>query len=308
VASPKIALFTYGDFCEIALLTMRQLDAIVCGLVVAENRPPSEWDIALQAASKYEVPILMQPRAGRLASFLPELAAWQPDLILIWSYSLILTDAIISIPAQGVYNIHGGLLPEYRGPHVMQWAIINGEPFTGVTLHKVDVGIDTGPIIGESRFPIEPDDDAGTVHLKLIHAGRDVLATHWDAVEKGCCQLQPQDGSRACYYPKIRPDDGIIDWYQPCEKIRNRIRAFVKPWWGAFTFWHQNKIKVWASACPSGVSSGAEPGTILGQENGGLRVATGSGDILLLSYEWDVGATSTGDGVPHGRFDAFKGI
>src|SRR5262249_59779668 len=135
------------------------------------SRVGPRGEIAGAAAGGAGRPPCVQPPRSRVEPFVEELRALAPDVLVIWSYSMILPESVIAVPRRGAVNVHGGLLPAYRGPHVLHWAIINGEAETGATLHYVDAGIDISPVIAAERFPIEPEDDAASVRAKLCTAG-----------------------------------------------------------------------------------------------------------------------------------------
>src|SRR5215471_7537065 len=198
---------------------------------------------------------------------------------------MILPKSVIDVPRRGCVNLHGGLLPHYRGPHVMQWAIINGETETGVTLHYVDAGIDTGPVIAEARFPIEPEDDALIVRGKLREAGTRLLRTWWPAIADGTAPRAPQDESRAKYYPLRTPEDGRIDWTAPAATIHNLVRALAPPWPGAFTTLGRDTLILRRVALANGGDASAPPGIVSTVDRLGVRVGTGAGDLLIVGAE-----------------------
>ena len=268
-----------------AVATLAEAGARVLALVLPSNRVGPDVEIARAAARAAGLPTLVQPPRERVEPFVEELRALAPDVIVIWSYSMILPKAVIEVPQRGCVNVHGGLLPAYRGPHVMQWAIINGETETGVTLHYVDAGIDTGPVIAEERFPIEPEDDAPAVRGKLREAGSRLLRAWWPAIADGTAPRTPQDESRAKYYPLRTPEDGRIDWSAPAASIHNLVRALAAPWPGAFTRLGSEKLVVRRVAVAGDESASAGPGIVSMVDGRGARVGTGRGDLLIVSVE-----------------------
>src|SRR5215472_15573318 len=265
-------VFSYGDMGSAVLATLAEAGARTLALVLPANRVRPDVEIARAAARAAGLPTLLQPPRDRVEPFVEELRALAPDVMVIWSYSMILPKSVIDVPRRGCVNLHGGLLPHYRGPHVMQWAIINGETETGVTLHYVDAGIDTGPVIAEERFPIEPEDDAFVVRGKLREAGTRLLRAWWPAIAAGTAPRAPQDESRAKYYPLRTPEDGRVDWTAPAATIHNLVRALAPPWPGAFT-----RL--------AGESASARPGIVGSVDGRGARVGTGRGDLLIVNAE-----------------------
>jgi methionyl-tRNA formyltransferase len=159
----------------------------------------------------------------------------RPDLIVAAAYGQILPPAILDLPRHGCLNVHTSLLPKYRGAAPIQWAIANGDTETGVTIMKMDVGLDTGPIVSQRRTAILPADDSATLHDRLAQLGADLLAQTIPDYVAGKIQAHPQPAAGASHAAKIKKEDGRIDWNQPARTIWNRLRAFT-PWPGAFTF------------------------------------------------------------------------
>jgi UDP-4-amino-4-deoxy-L-arabinose formyltransferase/UDP-glucuronic acid dehydrogenase (UDP-4-keto-hexauronic acid decarboxylating) len=169
----------------------------------------------------------------------------------------------------------------------LHWAIINGEAETGATLHYIDAGIDTGPVIAEERFPIEPEDDAASVRDKLCTAGARLLRRWWPAIADGTAPRTPQDESRAKYYPLRTPEDGRIDWSAPASRIRNLVRALASPWPGAFTTLGRDTLILRRVALANSGAASAPPGVVSAVDGLGVRVGTGAGDLLIVGAEID---------------------
>jgi methionyl-tRNA formyltransferase len=268
-----------------AFTALTNAGAQILALVLPSNRVGSDVDVARAAAQAAGVLTRIQPPRAGIAPFVEELRALAPDVLVIWSYSMILPESVIAVPRRGCVNVHGGLLPGYRGPHVMQWAIINGESETGVTLQYVDAGIDTGPVIAEERFPILPDDDAPAVRDKLRVTGSRLILAWWPAIARGTAPRVPQDESRAKYYPLRTPEDGRVDWYAPAESIRNLVRALAAPWPGAFTMLAGQKLVLRRVAVAGDEDVSAPPGIVSAIDSRGVRVGTGRGDLLIVGAE-----------------------
>lgn len=290
-----VVVFSYGDMGTAAFAALAEAGARVLALVLPTNRVGHDVEVARVAAREAGLPVWVQPSRERIEPFVRELRALAPDAIVIWSYSMILPAAVIEVPRRGCVNVHGGLLPEYRGPHVMQWAIINGESETGVTLHYVDAGIDTGPIIAEARVPIGVEDDALTVRGKLKVAGARLLRAWWPAIAAGTAPRVPQDESRARYYPLRSPEDGRVDWTAPAVGIYNLVRALVAPWPGAFTELRGAKLVLRRVLVAGGEGPSAPPGVVSLVDGRGARVGTGKGDLLIVGAEAGGRAAGPGD-------------
>jgi methionyl-tRNA formyltransferase len=287
-------VFSYGDMGTAAFAALAEAGAQVLALVLPSNRVGPDVEIARAAARAAGLPVRMQPPRDRIDPFVRELESLAPDVIVIWSYSMILPGAVIGVPRRGCVNVHGGLLPSYRGPHVMQWAIINGETETGVTLHYVDTGIDTGPVIAEERLAIAPEDDAPALREKLRHSGSRLLRRWWPAIAAGTAPRVPQDESRAKYYPLRTPEDGRINWSAPAVSIHNLVRALAAPWPGAFTQLGRERLVLRRAVVTRSDGVPAAPGVVSLVDGRGARVGTGSGELLIVEAE--VGGRAAGPG------------
>ena len=186
-------------------------------------------------AQQLNLPVF-QPERARDEKFIAELRALQPDLIIVAAYGQILPPAILDLPRLGCLNVHTSLLPKYRGAAPIQWAIANGDTETGVTIMKMDEGLDTGDTVAQRRTPIHPEDDSVTLHDRLARLGAELLVQTIPDYATGKIQPVPQPAEGASSAPKIKKEDGRIDWNRPARTILDRLRAFT-PWPGAFTFW-----------------------------------------------------------------------
>jgi methionyl-tRNA formyltransferase len=185
-------------------------------------------------AQKLDLPVL-QPGRARDETFISELRGLAPDLIVVVAYGQILPPAILDLPRHGCLNVHTSLLPKYRGAAPIQWAMANGDAETGVTLMKMDAGLDTGPIVAQRRAPIQATDDSATLHDRLARLGAELLLATLPGYIAGKIQPRPQPAGGVSHAPKIKKEDGRIDWTLPAQVIANRLRAFT-PWPGAYTF------------------------------------------------------------------------
>jgi methionyl-tRNA formyltransferase len=283
----RVVVFGYGPLALAALDSLQRLRVTPAAVVVPGNRQGADVDVVTARVRAHGWPLLVQPPRRSLPAFLDILTRLDPDLLLVWSYSMLLPPELIGLAPLGAVNVHGGLLPEYRGGHVMNWAIANGEAETGATLTYLDEGIDTGPVIAERRFPIEWRDDAASVREKLMRAGQSLLETWWPRIEAGTAPRQAQNESRARYYRLRSAADGLVDWRQPSAAIYNLVRALVPPWPGAFTIFDGMTLVLRRVEViePSGARHA--PGTVTSSDGTSIRVATGSGEVALTSVEID---------------------
>ena len=282
---PRVIVFGYGDIALAALDALAHSGSRPLALVLPSNRSgASVQDTGAKArAAGYRV--LVQPPKREIAPFLDTIRELAPDLLFVWSYSMLLPPELVALAPRGAVNLHGGILPEYRGGHVMNWAIINGERESAATLHYIDAGIDTGPVIAERRFALDPNDDIVAAQEKLKIAGTELLRTWWPRIEQGTAMAVPQDESRARYHRMRTPADGRIDWTQSNVQIHNLVRALAAPWPGAFTRLGDHTITARRVQPVDG--SRAPAGTITRLDDGELRVATGDGELKILAIEID---------------------
>jgi methionyl-tRNA formyltransferase len=279
---PRVIVFGYGELGIAAVRTLAAAGASVDAIVVPGNRAGDHVDRVRAFAAERRLPVWIQPPRRAVDPFVRQVRAAAPDVLVVWSYSRVLPQAVLDVPRLGAVNVHGGLLPQYRGGHVMQWAIINGEPETGATLHYMDANIDTGPVIAEARFPIDDDDDAVQVRAKLMSAGAGLLRRWWPQIADGTAPRIPQDETRARHWPMRTPEDGRIDWNEAGERICRLIRALACNDPGGFVEVDGRIVTIrQAQALPPAERS--EPGRVRSAGPDGVRVAAGGGDILVTT-------------------------
>jgi methionyl-tRNA formyltransferase len=243
---PSRRLVLFGDPTGLPQLLDVVDRAAVVAMVGAAIRP--EQHVALsELSARTGVPFLVQPGqdSPEMQDFARALEGLAPDLILVNSYSMILSPRLLSIPGNGAVNVHGALLPAYRGANPTEWALINGERQTGVTIHVMDSGIDTGPIIAQSRVPIAFEDTWIDVRRRVRAATEALLSEFVPAIVAGTAQAfrQPPDGR---HWRRRKAADGAFDWDQPAVSIYNLIRALVAPHPGAVSP-EGREIREWQS-------------------------------------------------------------
>jgi methionyl-tRNA formyltransferase len=265
-------------------------------LVAAVTQPdkPKGRDLKLTPspvkvlAEKLNLPVL-QPLKAREENFIRQLRELKPDLMVVVAYGQILPQAILDVPPHGCLNVHTSLLPKYRGAAPIQWAIADGEPETGVTIMKMDAGLDTGPILSTRRTPILPTDDSQILHDRLAQLGAELLVETIPGYVAGKISPQPQPAEGSTYAAKIKKEDGRIDWNLPAVKIWNRLRAFT-PWPGGFTFLNAEPkpqlLKIWKA---EPVQKACHPGTVLAADKTGIVVGCGQGALRILELQREGG-------------------
>ncbi len=268
---------------------LREADFQVVGVVTQPDRPKGR-DLKLQpspvkqTATAAGLPVL-QPGKAREENFLSELHALQPDLIAVAAYGQILPGKILDLPRHGCLNVHTSLLPKHRGAAPIQWAILKGDSETGVTIMKMDAGLDTGDILSQRSTPIQPADNSQTLHDRLAQLGAELLVQTIPDYVAGKIQPRPQPSDGVSHAPKLKKEDGRIDWTLPASTILNRVRAFT-PWPGAFTFLcaqpRPQLLKIGAAEVVSGTG---QPGEILQADKNGIVIGCGQDALSVTTLQ-----------------------
>ena len=207
-----------------------------------------------------------------------------PDVIFSFYYRSLIPMSILELAPLGAFNMHGSLLPRYRGRACVNWAVLNGETETGVTLHHMTARADRGNIVDQVSVPIGPDETAHEVFQKLIPAAGTSLRRSLGDILSGNASGTPQDESHATLFGRRRPADGLMDWTRGARELHNLVRAVAWPFPGAFTFCEGRKLMVWRTKVSAEDSEAAEAGTVL--EPCPLRVAAGSGVLEVTQARW----------------------
>jgi methionyl-tRNA formyltransferase len=224
------------------------------------------------------IPLLQPPRV-RDPQAVEALRALAPELQVVVAYGQILPRSVIEIPPRGTVNVHGSLLPRYRGAAPIAWAIAGGETETGVTTMLIDEGLDTGPLLLARATPIGPEEAAADLEPRLARLGAGLLLETVRGLGDGLLQPKPQDHALASYAPLLKKEDGRIDWKLPADILGRRVRGF-NPWPGTHTLWQGRVLKVLrARPAPGGPG---EPGAVVSVDRDGLVAACGQGTRLEL--------------------------
>lgn len=224
---------------------------------------------------------VFQPETLRDAPSLARIAAARPDALAVAAYGLILPPAALDAAPHGAINIHASLLPRWRGAAPIQRALMAGDRETGITIMRMDAGLDTGPMLAQERVPIACEDDAQTLHDRLAALGARMLVVALSNLEAGRAHAVPQPESGATYARKITKNDTQIDWQGDAGGIERLVRA-LRPHPGAVTRWRGEALKIWAARCEP--VPGA-PGTVLRAGTEGIVVACGKGSLRVLELQ-----------------------
>jgi methionyl-tRNA formyltransferase len=239
-----------------------------------------------KAAGAFDYPVL-QPASVKAPGFVDRLKAFVPDLLIVVAYGQILTKAMLSIPRLGAINIHASLLPKYRGPAPIQWAIVNCEKETGVTTMWMDEGMDTGDMLLMAKVSIGPEETAKTLHDRLAKEGAGLLIHTLEQLASGKLVATPQNHSVATYAPLLKKEDGRIDWTMDASSLDAFVRG-MNPWPGAFTFFAGKRLRIFRAGILRRKTS-QSPGTVLEGFPGDLDVATGREVLTLREVQLESG-------------------
>ncbi|KEQ16606.1 methionyl-tRNA formyltransferase [Endozoicomonas numazuensis] len=242
-------------------------------------KPSPVKELALQ----HDIPVFQPLSLKKDEEAREQLAALKPDLMIVVAYGLILPQSVLDIPTYGCINVHGSILPRWRGAAPIQRAIAAGDEESGVTIMQMDKGLDTGDMLIKACCPIHITDKSSDLHDRLIEVGQPALIEAIDAIAKGTITAEKQDDSCACYAHKMSKEEARIDWTQPAEKLDCLVRAF-NPWPVATTELEDNAIRVWEAERVEGNSDEA-PGTLIKADKSGLDIATAEGILRLTNVQ-----------------------
>ena len=238
--------------------------------------PPAVKSVALDLGYR-----VIQPRSIKSEEFFAEVSKLEPDFLIVIAYGKILPENLIAMPGQGTINVHGSLLPKYRGPAPIQWAVINGEKETGVCTQFMEKELDTGDVLLSISETIGPEDTAGDLHDRLAVQSAKVLIETLNGLAEKTITPARQDHSQATYAPMLTKDDGLINWNKPAEFLESFIRG-VTPWPGAYTFLGNKRFKIFRSrTVETELSDSPSPGTVLKGFPDELRIATARGALSI---------------------------
>ena len=226
---------------------------------------------------------VLQPSSLKGIEAQQQLANYDADLMIVVAYGLILPQAVLDIPRLGCINVHGSLLPKWRGAAPIQRALEAGDQETGICIMQMDAGLDTGPVISVARCPIEPGDTSGSIYQKLSALGAPTLLTALEKIEAGVAIAKQQDNSLSTYASKIDKSEALIDWSISADVLARRVRAF-NPFPATYSHIGGDRVKIWQAHAIDADSSGAA-GTIIEASDEGILVQTGHGQLLISEIQ-----------------------
>jgi len=283
MSSPRILFFGYSEVGFNCLDLLLERGDKVIGLITHRDNPDEKiwFKTPAAAAREHGIPVFI-PDSPNSPEWIEKIRDMKPDLILSVYYRHMISPEILAIPRLGAFNMHGSLLPSYRGRAPINWAVLHGESRIGMTLHRMVKRADAGALVDQEGVEIAPMDTAEQAFRKVMPCAVAVLARQIDHLLAGTATETPQDESKSSYYGGRKPEDGRIDWSRPSLEIFNLIRAVTDPYPGAFTECDGAKLMVWWAA--SAPAWSGRPGEVLSLDP--FIVATGDGALQLTRTEW----------------------
>ena len=279
----KTIFFGSDDFALVHLQYLVEHGYEVLACVTQPDRARGRgWKIIISPIKEYAleqgIPV-WQPENIHKEDFLKKLEAIPVDVYVVIAYGRFLPEPILQLPRWGALNVHASLLPKYRGAAPINWAVIQGESLTGITIIKLNTTMDGGDIIDQIEMGIAPEDDSVSLRRKMLQAGPPFLGRVLEAISQNTCQLRPQLDAEVTYAPKLKKSLGLIQWEQPAHVIHNLVRG-MKPWPCMYTYWKGKILKIFETAVVD-VPFEEPPGSIIQVNKQGITMATGEQALLI---------------------------
>ncbi|MGI6211172.1 MAG: methionyl-tRNA formyltransferase [Anaerovoracaceae bacterium] len=279
----KIIFMGTPEFSAVVLKRLLEAGHEICCVVTQPDRRRNRGKVTYSAVKELALEegleVLQPERLSKSPEMVEHMRSLEPDVVIVVSFGQILKQDVLDLPKLGCFNVHASLLPKFRGASPMQHAILSGEEKTGVTIMKMDAGLDTGDMIAKA----ETDVDHKTFHVlydELAELGADLLVRTLPSIEDGTCRFVPQDDEKSTYAGLLKKEDGKVDFSRKPEEIERQIRAF-DPWPGAYCIWRDARLKLWSAECPDETTD-LPDGAVAGASAGGIDIAC-SGRILRVT-------------------------
>ncbi len=287
--SYRIVFMGTPEFAVPALNALADSRHDICAVVSQPDRrkgrgrkvTPTPVKIAAQEAGLK----VLQPEKVREPEFQQTVRDMAPDLLVVAAFGQILPQPLLDIPSIMPINIHGSLLPALRGAAPIQWAIINGFPRTGITIMKMDAGMDTGPMLLQEAIDIGPDETFGSLYRRMADLGAKLIIEALDLLSEGRLEISDQPEEGVTMAPPIKKEMARVDWEMPAQHIHRIVRA-MDPTPGAYTMWKGQRLRFYSPAISHMPSDNAKPGTVCRVEKDRVVVATGEQCLALKEFQW----------------------
>ena len=282
--SLRIAFAGTPEFALPALDALAASTHQLVGVLTQPDRPAGRGRAlrpspVKQRALELKVPIA-QPERLASEDERTALREWQPELLVVVAYGLLLPRAVLELPRLGCLNIHASLLPRWRGAAPIQRALLAGDTATGVTIMRLDEGLDTGPVFAQRTLTIEPGMTSAVLQRRLALLGAELLLEVIAALAGGTAEAHAQPSEGASYASKLGKHEALIDWHAPAEQVARLVQA-CNPWPVAHTLLRGEPVRIWEATAAAGRADRSRPGTVLGLADGRLLVACGEGALAI---------------------------
>jgi UDP-4-amino-4-deoxy-L-arabinose formyltransferase/UDP-glucuronic acid dehydrogenase (UDP-4-keto-hexauronic acid decarboxylating) len=288
VRGARCVLFAYHEIGYACMAELIALGAPIAALFTHQDGPGEEvwWHSCAEVARARGIPIFTPEKLD--AGWIERIATLKPAVIYSFYYRNLLSDEVLRLAARGAYNLHGSMLPKYRGRAPVNWMIANGEREAGATLHHMVARADAGDIVAQRPVAITDDDTALTLYRKIVPVAAAIVGACHPLIVAGTAPRRAQNLADGGYYGRRRPEDGRIDWAWPARRIFNLVRAVTHPYPGAFGAAGGRKLYIWRSRICNESGTYGAPGTIIGEaRGGGVEVAAGEGSLALLRVQFE---------------------
>ena len=285
----RIIFFGSDDFAKLHLeALLKSHHTVVACVTKPDTRQGRGMQIVLSPikilAAEHNIPYL-QPESLKTPDSAEQLIEFSADMFVVVAYGKLLPQEILNIPKMFCVNVHGSLLPKYRGAAPINWAILNGDMHTGVTVQKMELALDAGDIIAQAGMDIPMDMSADVLRLTMAQVGATLLVETLDQIEHKKYQLIPQSDEQSSYAVKLTKEMGRIDWHKPAAVIYNQVRG-LKPWPGTYAAWNGKTLKIISVEI---ADASGQPGEVIGIDKRGFTVACQHGALLIKEVQPEAG-------------------
>ncbi len=288
--SAPCVVFAYHQMGYACLEALVAMGAPIVALFTHRDTAGEEiwWRSCPELAAANSIPVFSPDKIGPME--MAQVAALKPAIIYSFYYRNLLPAQLLATAPLGAYNLHGSLLPKYRGRAPINWMLANGEREAGATLHHMVARADAGDIVAQRAVPITDDDTALTLYRKVVPLGASLIRQFHPLIVAGTAPRRPQDLTQGSYFGRRTPDDGRIDWHWPARRIFNLVRAVTHPYPGAFGFIGGRKVFVWAARIAAETGTRGPAGAIVADHpDGAIEVAAGAGSLILSRLQIESG-------------------
>jgi methionyl-tRNA formyltransferase len=290
VKSAVCVLFAYHEMGYACMEALLKMGAPIAALFTHRDDSHEEiwWRSCAELAAQHGVPVHTDAVEAESAA---RIGALKPAVIYSFYYRHLIPESVLALAPLGAFNLHGSLLPAYRGRAPVNWMLVNGEREAGVTLHQMVARADAGDIVGQRAVAIDDSDNALTLYRKLVPLGLELITELHPKIVAGAAPRRKMDLSKGSYFGRRKPEDGRIDWRWPARRIFNLVRAVTHPYPGAFCFVGGRKLLVWEAKIGAENGSLGEPGRVVRETaDGALEIAAGEGSVIVKIAQFEGGA------------------